>query len=440
MPVHELNLESLVGPTHHYAGLSPGNIASTMHAKTSSNPAEAALQSINKIRLLHNLGVKQAIIPPHMRPNLTLLNTLGLSKIRGQESHLRLLSAAFSASSMWVANAATVTPSTDTQDNRVHITAANLVTHLHRHQEADFSHYLFQRIFPNKKYFIHHPPLPKTPDFNDEGAANHNRLASKHAKPGIHLFVYNREAKRITPTHFPARQTREASEAIARNHLIKPEHLFFAAQTPTAIDAGVFHNDVIAVTNESVFLLHQDSFLNQKKLLTQLQQKVHFSLQIIEITREMLSLEEAVKSYLFNSQLVTLPHSSNMALIAPKECQNIPRVRAVIEHLLAENNPISEVHYVNLTQSMHNGGGPACLRLRMPLNENELNSMHSGIRVNHNLLDTLEAWVIQHYRTTLSLDDLLDPRLTDESFNALSELEKILDLHDLYRFPNHHKK
>jgi succinylarginine dihydrolase len=432
MPVHELNLDGLVGPTHHYAGLAPGNLASTMHAKTSSNPAEAALQGIHKMRVLHEIGVKQAVLPPHPRPNLAFLDALGLSSTRAQKNNPTLLSAAYSASSMWAANAATVTPSTDTQDGRVHITAANLVTHLHRHQEADFSHQLFKRIFPDTNYFRHHPILPKTPDLNDEGAANHNRFSAEHGAPGFHLFVFDREAEHPSPTHFPARQTREASEAIARNHGIASDRVLFAAQTPKAIDAGVFHNDVIALANESVFLLHQDAFLNQTALLEQLQQKTDFPIQLIEITREMLSLEDAVQSYIFNSQLVTLPNSSNMALIAPDECQKTPAVKALIEHLLALNNPISEVHYVALKQSMHNGGGPACLRLRMPLNDDELKSMHPGILVNHNLLDTLEAWVNTHYRTELCLNDLLDPSLAKESCVALKALEKILDLGDLY--------
>jgi len=432
MPVHELNLDGLVGPTHHFAGLAPGNLASTAHAHTVSNPAEAAHQGIQKMRVLHKLGVKQAVLPPHPRPNTAFLNTLGLSSSREQHHHLALLSAAYSASSMWAANAATITPSTDTTDARVHITAANLVTHLHRHQEADFSHKLFQRIFSDTKHFVHHPVLPKTPDFNDEGAANHNRFANTHGTPGVHLFVYDRKAEQPTPTHFPARQTREASEAIARSHNIPSNQVLFAAQTPEAIDSGVFHNDVIALANESVFLLHQDAFLNQNALLKQLQHITDFPLCMIEITREMLSLEEAVQSYFFNSQLVTLPNSSNMALIAPRECQDMPRVKAIIEHLLAENNPIHEVHYVSLKQSMHNGGGPACLRLRMPLNDVELHAMHAGILINDHLLDKLDAWVDTHYRTKLCIDDLVDSNLAKESFEALNELEQLLDLDGLY--------
>lgn len=430
MPVHELNLDGLVGPTHHFAGLSPGNIASTTYARTISNPAQAAHQGIQKMRILHRLGVKQAVLPPHPRPNTLFLDALGLSNI--QTNNLTLLSAAFSASSMWTANAATVTPSTDTADGRVHITAANLAAHLHRHQEADFSHKLLKQIFPDTKHFVHHPVLPKTPALNDEGAANHNRFAAEHSASGLHLFVYDRKAAEPSPAHFPARQTREASEAIARSHTIDPRRVLFAAQSPKAIDAGVFHNDVIALANASVFLLHQDAFINQAALLKQLKKLSDFPLQIIEISRDILSLENAVQSYVFNSQLVTLPNSQNMAFIAPNECQNIPCVKALIESLIMQDNPIAEVHYVDLKQSMHNGGGPACLRLRMQLNDAELQSMHPGILVTDALLDTLDAWVTQHYRTELCIDDLRDPKLTEEALIALNELSLILDLPKFY--------
>lgn len=437
MTVYELNLDGLVGPTHHYAGLAYGNTASMSHAKTCSNPALAAQQGLQKMRLLHQLGVKQAILPPQLRPNLHLLHSLGFTgSIRNQlnqakKENPRALSAAFSASSMWAANAATVTPSADTLDKRVHFTAANLVHHLHRHQEANTSKVQLEMLFADNQHFVHHDILPKTPDYNDEGAANHNRFASHHASPGLHLFVYDRKAfqQHETPTHFPARQTKEASEAIAKQHTLNANQVFFAAQNPKAIDAGVFHNDVIALANESVFLIHQDAFLNQQYVLEHLQQQTDFELNCIEINREQLSLKEAIQSYLFNSQLITLPHTSDMALIAPQECHDSIRVREIIDHIISDTtNPIQTVHYVALKQSMQNGGGPACLRLRIPLNEAELNAMHQGILITDDLLDALEIHISKHYRTELSLDDLADPILVDEAVTAHEALLQIIKL------------
>ena len=446
--VFELNLDGLVGPTHHYAGLSPGNMASTSNAYTQANPAAAAHQGIEKMRFLHRLGIKQAVLPPHARPNLTLLRQLGFS---GSPLHLLnqakdhapgLLAACYSASSMWTANAATVSPSTDTVDGLVHITAANLVNHLHRHQEADFSRHLLQRVFADKRYFTHHPVLPKTQAMSDEGAANHSRLCAHHGAPGIHLFVHGREALggfgTPAPTRFPARQTLEASEAIARSHQLNPERVLFACQNPDAIDRGVFHHDVIGVSNESLLLIHQDALVNQTAILNQLVQCANYPLQIIEITRKQFTIEDAVNSYVFNAQLLTLPSTTpqkNMLLLAPKECETHPRVRPWIDALLMdEQNPVTRVHFLDLKQSMKNGGGPACLRLRIPLNTVELQAMHPHVLVNEALLDTLDQWVDRHYRTELHFDDLTDLALMRETALALDELSHILKLGHIYPF------
>lgn len=143
MNAYELNMDGLVGQTHHYAGLSSGNIASTNNALSISNPQAAARQGLEKMRQLYNMGLKQGLLPPHQRPNLNLLYQLGFKGSPSEQINKayktapELLSACYSASSMWTANAATVSASVDTEDNKVHFTAANLISNLHRHQEAD---------------------------------------------------------------------------------------------------------------------------------------------------------------------------------------------------------------------------------------------------------------------------------------------------------------
>lgn len=443
MQVFELNIDGIVGPSHNYSGLATGNIASTTNALIIANPAAAALQGLEKMRLLHHLGIKQAVLPPHQRPNLHLLYQLGF---RGTPAELvrqakrtapGLLSACYSASSMWTANAATVSSSLDAQDGRVHFTAANLISNLHRHQEADFSHALLKQLFSNERYFQHHSVLPKTIITADEGAANHNRLCASHANPGLNLFVYGKQAMAGTDPitkRFPARQTLEASQAIARSHQLNPEHVIFACQNPDAIDQGVFHNDVIGVANEYVLFIHEDALLHQQNVIDKLLAKASFPVQVIQVSREDITIAEAVSSYLFNSQLITMPDKT-MALIAPSECEHNPRIHAFLCNLMESNtNPIQQVHYLDLKQSMLNGGGPACLRLRVPLNENELSAMHQAILINDPLLDTLEAWVKRHYRTTLHANDLDDPALIIECFAALDELSSILKLGSIYTF------
>lgn len=434
--MYELNLDGLVGPTHHYAGLSPGNLASTKHALTTANPRAAAHQGLEKMRLLHRLGIKQALLPPHQRPNLALLSTLGFSgapaqqiKQAYQENPL-LLSACYSAASMWTANAATVSSSADTKDKRVHFSAANLANYLHRYHEAEFSSYLLKQLFANEQLFCHHPPLPGSLILGDEGAANHSRLCATHASRGINLFVYGKNAY----TKFIARQTLMASEAIARRHLLPPTHTLFIQQHPEAINAGVFHNDVIAVANENVLFIHENAWMKQQETLHKLRQLADFPLCIIEVSALRISLQQAVCSYLFNSQLISTP-TGGMILIAPKECEEDENIRLFLNEVLSSpTNPINKIYYLDLKQSMKNGGGPACLRLRIPLTEKEYQSMHQGVIVTHPLLDTLEQWVDKHYRSSLSRDDLRDATLLNESFTALDELTQILQLKAIYPF------
>ncbi len=444
MNVYELNMDGLVGPSHNYAGLAAGNVASTSNALTISNPQAAALQGLEKMRLLFNMGLTQGILPPHQRPNLHLLDQLGFHGTAEQQiskaykTAPELLNACYSASSMWTANAATVSASIDSQDHKVHFTAANLVSNLHRHHEADFSQQLLSFIFADPQYFKHHSLLPKSSITSDEGAANHNRLCESHKHSGINLFVYGKKAMKATspgPKLYPARQTREASEAIARNHLLNPEQLIFACQNPEAIDKGVFHNDVISVANESVYLIHEQALYEQAVVLRELREKASFPLTIIELKAKQISLEDAVQTYLFNSQLITLPNTKEMILIAPIECQNHERIKNCMDEVLADSsNPISSVYYLDLRQSMRNGGGPACLRLRVPLNEKELTAMHQKVLVDNQLLDTLEQWVVKHYRTELKIKDLIDPLLINEIFSALDELTQILKLGSIYPF------
>src|SRR5208337_2119308 len=149
-----------------------------------------------------------------------------------------LLAACYSSSSMWAANAATVSPSADTADARVHFTPGNLVSQFHRSIEAEFTAAVFKLLFKDERVFAHHPPLPSSLHFSDEGAANHTRLCGKHGQPGTEIFAYGRAAfdpSERGPAHFPARQTLEASQAIARLHQVESAGTVFARQNPEAI-------------------------------------------------------------------------------------------------------------------------------------------------------------------------------------------------------------
>lgn len=435
----EINFDGLVGPTHHYGGLSAGNLASHLHRWEVSHPRAAALQGLAKMKLLTDRGIAQAVLPPPARPVFSVLRAAGFT---GSEEEIvreawqdapAFLSACYSASAMWTANAATFTPACDTTDGKSHFTPANLVSMFHRSIEPPATAMLLKEIFGEERFFTHHAPLPPGRPLSDEGAANHTRLAGDPAGPGIHLFVYGFVPFEEEPAlHFPARQSLEASRAIARLHRISSGQCIFARQSSRAIDAGVFHNDVAAVGNEGLFVYHEEAFVDGPALMEEL--AARFSaicggqLQCRCVPAEQVSLEEAVATYLFNSQLVTLS-AGGMLLLAPQECRESSAVRSVIEAWIEDGgNPIAEVAYVDLRESMRNGGGPACLRLRVALSREERDALRGRVILTPDLADDLESWIRRHYRETLSPADLADPRLIEENRRALGELSVLLEL------------
>ncbi|MCL7931031.1 N-succinylarginine dihydrolase [Halomonas llamarensis] len=442
MTVQEVNFDGLVGPTHNYSGLAHGNVASMSHSGLVANPKEGALQGLLKMKSLMEAGYPQGVLPPQQRPDVGALRDLGFSGGNGEvlaraaAEAPQLLRAVCSASSMWTANAGTITPSVDAPDGRVHFTPANLQSSFHRYLEPTTTGRVLQAIFRDERHFAHHPVLPATPAFSDEGAANHTRLCGEHGELGVYLFVYGRQAfgGEREPTRFPARQTLEASQAVARQHGLSDAQTVFAQQHPDAIDAGVFHNDVIAVGNGPVLLYHEMAFLDEARTLDELRAKMSTPLIPVRVPLEAVSMEEAVASYLFNSQLLSNPDGT-MTLVVPGECQEREAVwRTIQDYLLAGNNPISEVIVKDVKQSMRNGGGPACLRLRVVLTGDEREALTGRVLLTDGLYDDLTAWVNRHYRDRLAPDDLADPQLAEESLRALDELTQRLKLGSVYPF------
>ena len=172
------------------------------------------------------------------------------------------------------------------------------------------------------------------------------------------MFVYG-----IRGGAFPVRQHVEASRAIARLHGLDPERTLFVAQSEEAIAAGAFHNDVVAVANENVLFAHEQAFEDRPSFYAELKRLLP-EVEIVEVPASAVSLEDAIRSYLFNAQLVTLP-AGGMALILPEEARETPSVWTWLQAMVAGNGPIRELFVVDVRQSMANGGGPACLRLRV---------------------------------------------------------------------------
>jgi succinylarginine dihydrolase len=443
MPMREYQFDGLVGPTHNYGGLSQGNVASTSHGGETSNPRAAARQGLAKMKFVRDLGVRQAVLPPHDRPHLSTLRRLGF---RGSDEEVIAAAAgggafflrlASSASAMWTANAATVAPSRDAADGKVHLTPANLQQMFHRSIEPETTTRVLRAIFPEASgRFVVHEALPGGGQLADEGAANHTRLAT--SRGALHLFAWGRRAwgrgdDASGPSRFPARQTREASEAVARLHALPASMCRFARQHPEGIDAGAFHTDVLAVGNERFLMLHELAFADAGALLRDLRSTLGDELWVVEAPCRELPVASAVGAYPFNSQVVTRDDGS-MCIVAPEDAREDAHARAFLERVVASGGPVTEVFYRDVRQSMHNGGGPACLRLRVPLEDEEAAAVGANVALDDGLYRELEGWIERHYRDALAPKDLADPRLARETMTALDELTRILRLGSVYDF------
>ena len=443
MTAREFNFDGLVGPTHNYSGLSFGNVASSKNQGAVANPRLAALQGLAKMKRLADLGFGQGVLAPQARPDIDTLRKLGFTGsdadvlTQAAKDAPALLSGCYSASSMWTANAATVSASADTADGKVHFTPANLNNKFHRSIEHPTTGRILKAVFPGE-HFVHHAALPAGPQFGDEGAANHTRLTRAYGEPGVELFVYGCsgfDLSQPAPKKFPARQTLEASQAVARLHGLdgKRGRAVFAQQNPDVIDAGVFHNDVIAVGNGPVLFHHQEAFLGTKALLASLRETIGESFVSIEVPTAEVSVADAVQSYLFNSQLLTKA-DGRMLLVVPSECDANIRVKNYLAKLVISGTPIDEVLVMDLRESMMNGGGPACLRLRVELSSEEARAVNPAVLMNDTLYARLTAWVEKHYRDRVTTEDLADPVLFYESRTAVDELTDILKLGSVYPF------
>ena len=426
----EANFDGLVGPSHHYGGLGVGNMASVANQNNPSYPKSGALQGLEKMRQVAALGVPQFFLPPCRRPNIGWLRELGFAGTDAEvlksvaDADVNLLSAAWSSAFMWTANAATVTPSVDASDGRLHLTVANLCGNLHRHQEAQERYEQMAVLFGDVPQAIVHRPLPDAYPLRDEGAANHIRLSGEAdgAGQGLHVFVDGDAAT----SGFPGRQGRKCSSAIARRHRLRGDQTFFLYQHPDAIAAGVFHNDVIATSHQFLLIHHQQAFLDADEELTRLDQAFDRAfgrpLKRIVVTEDQLSLKEAVTTYLFNSQIVT-NESGNFTIICPEICQRCEAASRILKSWVADgDNPISEVKFLSLDQSMANGGGPACLRLRVQLNSNQLAALPSNYRIDDDRAERIAEWIQKWYPQSLVIDDLVEIDFAQHCWAALDEI------------------
>ena len=412
----EINFDGIIGPSHNYAGLSLGNIASSSNAGAASQPRAAALQGIEKMRANLRLGLAQGFFMPLDKPNNTWLAGLA-TDMESAEPHIR--AAAFSASAMWAANAATVSPASDTADGRCHLSAANLLTMAHRSHEWHGTLAQLKLAFADDKHFAVHAAVP--PPYGDEGAANFMRLCPSHGEAGIEIFVYGKAGG-----PFPARQHIESSKAIARAHRLDPTKTLFVQQSEVAIAAGAFHNDVVAVANERVLFIHEQALEYPEETYAQIRSLMPEA-EIVVVPANRVSLADAIQSYLFNAQLVTLP-DGGMALILPGEAQANSNVWGWLSEMVEGNGPIRELVPVDVRQSMANGGGPACLRLRVVAGPANVDQRFMADEAK---LDRIAETIAEHWPESISPDQVGDAALVQQVQMARNALLDALGLAEL---------
>jgi succinylarginine dihydrolase len=415
MSLVEINFDGIIGPSHNYAGLSFGNLASTRNTGQVSNPRAAALQGVEKMRANLKLGLAQGVFLPHRRPDRQWLEALGTSY---EDAEPRIATNAMSASAMWAANAATVSPASDCADGKCHLTVANLKSMPHRSHEWPETLAQLQVAFANPAFAVH-APIPVA--FGDEGAANHMRLANGYGTPGVEIFVYG-----VSGGAFPARQNIEASKAIARLHKLDPERTIFAEQSEDAIAAGAFHNDVVAVANQRVLFAHEKAFADRDRVVSECE-RLFPELQLLEVPAAEVPLADAVSSYLFNAQLVS-PPDGETTLIVPSEARETASVWAWLQRHVAGNGPIRKVEVVDVRQSMANGGGPACLRLRVV---GDPETVDPRFMVDESKLDRIAEVIERGWPEEIHANDLQDPKLVATVEAARASLFSALDLSNL---------
>ena len=433
----EINFDGIIGPTHNYAGLSQGNLASQKNLHQTSNPQAAALQGLDKMRLIMEQGIPQGFFLPHERPHIPTLRKLGFGgtdeEVINQvaKKNPALLKNIYSASSMWAANAATFSPSIDSYDQNIHITPANLNSMFHRSIEHEFTKVQLELMFGVAAQV--HIPIKNISGYGDEGAANHLRVSAQHLTPGFQIFVFGSSAFEVHQGII-ARQAEEISQAVSSQHQLDPDRVLFLKQNEQAINSGSFHNDIVSLANEEVFIFHQEAFADRVELERALHHlKDHVKgFHPIEILSEDISLDNLVSSYLLNSQLITVKNNEMMMLL-PEEVQNHPNCMRWLDEIKT-SSPIKHHEFVDIRQSMMNGGGPACLRFKVVVNNDEFDQINNKFLLSSKKLMDLRTLVSEHYRDKLYPEDLLDIKLMQESYAYLDELTQLLDLGSIYNF------
>ncbi|RAP29456.1 hypothetical protein DID78_03615 [Candidatus Marinamargulisbacteria bacterium SCGC AG-343-D04] len=417
-------IDGLMGPSYHFGGLSLGNTWSETHFKEISFPKKAALEGLHKMFEVYSLGLHQYVLPPVRKDVSALFRSLGYDHFNSES--LRELfsvnpyfvSSVFSSSSAWLANIGHVTPACDSFTHKMNVTPANLNYCFHRSCDVEGYRDLLSTLFENCHDVVLHRPI--TSSFGDEGSANTVRLSASSGE-GFFLYVYGKTVDRTYSHKYPARQSKEAFDILVKQHHVSRKFVM-VQQSQEAIDAGVFHNDVICFGLENLLIVHESAFENQEEVMSYVKELYEetFSedLQVIVISREMMSLEEAVKSYFFNSQLLPLSDGGFHCFVSTHS-RKYSALEQVLQYIQSECSRFS-YSYVECDESIKNGGGPACLRLGFVASEHDRKLLNDAFLLTQERYDFLYSFISRHYPDEMQFEQLRD-------YEFLCECREIVD-------------
>ena len=418
MTPHYCCIDTIIGPTYHYGGLALGNTHSLDHKHVVANPKKAALQGLSKMKLLRDHGISQYVLPAYVRDYKGLVQ--GYYNNQGDfednlkrlyDENLDIFSSFFSASSAWLANAWTMTPSIDSSDGRYHVSPASLNACFHRQLDVKQTIAILTNRLCSKTYITCHHPSP----FFDEGAANMIRLSA--GGKGLYLFVSgSSDTKR-----FKSRHDKRSWQRLVSQHQLDPDYVIYLTQHPDAIDAGVFHNDVISFGVDDLLVVHENAFVDQPNYCDTILER-YFScfgtdLTLIQIPDSILPLKDAVNSYFFNSQLVR-KDDNRYLLLVPSRCKGLPVMDYFVSIVAKKWESQLEIMVCDVEESIKNGGGPACLRNSMDVYDDPKLIFDDRYLFTLEKYDDFVRLVNQYYPSSLELNDFL-------SVSFLNDLDTI---------------
>jgi succinylarginine dihydrolase len=175
-----------------------------------------------------------------------------------------------------------------------------------------------------------------------------------------------------------------------------------------------------------VLFAHEKAFADRDRVASECE-RLFPDVQLVEVPASEVPVADAVSSYLFNAQLVS-PPDGETTLIVPSEARETASVWSWLQRHVAGNGPIRNLVVVDVRQSLANGGGPACLRLRVAADPA---TVDPRFLVDEAKLDRIAAVIEQSWPAEIHSSELQDPKVVAAIESARASLYDSLDLAEL---------